>query len=108
MARYEISSQEKGGAYPDGVTYTLRDGARQAEAIIVPELGCNCIEFRTTPDGDPTPADSAHVVDVFVPPVECERTARRAVYGRQPDPVPVSQPRPRWRVRVRGSDVPHG
>ena len=68
MSRYEITSQEKGGAYPEGVTYYLRDAARQAEAVIVPELGCNCIEFRTTPDGDPTDADSAHVVDVFVPP----------------------------------------
>ncbi len=72
MARYEWKQETRDGLQ----AIILRDGERLAEAVIYPELGCNCVAFRTTPDGEAQGASgegagersSADVVDVFVPP----------------------------------------
>ncbi len=70
MSRYEIEHIRVAGF----AAIRLRDDARQADAVIVPELGCNCISFRTTPDDDTTP-DAAEravtgAVEIFVPPTD--------------------------------------
>lgn len=70
MSRYDWKQETRDGLQ----AYILRDNERLAEAVIYPELGCNCVEFRTTPDdgnasGKSGGARSAsEVVDVFVPP----------------------------------------
>ena len=68
MSRYEIKEETRSGFQ----AYCLLDHQRHAEAVVVPELGNNCIIFRTTPDGDAqTEAGSVEaVVDVFVPPAD--------------------------------------
>ena len=72
MSRYEWKQETRNGLK----AVILRDNERLAEAVIYPELGCNCVEFRTTPDEDNTPGESrtnytaADVVDVFVPPAD--------------------------------------
>jgi aldose 1-epimerase len=70
MARYQITQAPAHGA----TAYHLKDAGRRAEAVLYPELGNNCVEFRTTPDPDGKDAhggDSAPV-DVFVPPDSVE------------------------------------
>jgi hypothetical protein len=45
MSRYRVTQQY---IQVHGVTaYYLADTERQADAILYPELGCNCVEFRT-------------------------------------------------------------
>ena len=71
MSRYEWKQETRYGMK----AVILRDNERLAEAVIYPELGCNCVEFRTTPDNSPDDANSrkrneSDVVDVFVPPAD--------------------------------------
>ena len=65
MSRYESEQTTVAGF----AAYRLRDTVRQAEAVIIPELGCNCVSFRTTPDGVSASATS-EPVDIFVPPAD--------------------------------------
>lgn len=62
MSRYEILQETVEGLE----AYRLLDHGRLAEAVVYPELGNNCLVFRTTPDGSEHPT-AADVVDVFIP-----------------------------------------
>lgn len=65
MSRYQIIL-----SYTNGYsTITLRDHQRRAEAVLYPELGNNCLVFRTTPDSDGNDAEGNALppVDIFVP-----------------------------------------
>ncbi len=74
MARYQVTPRAAYG----GTAYQLNDAVRRAEAVLYPEFGNNCAEFRTTPDPDGRDAagqDSAPV-DLFVPPGDMEELRR--------------------------------
>ena len=66
MSRYEIH-HEAGFGF---ISYRLLDHQRHAEAAVYPELGNNCVIFRTTPDPDHDSemAQPVDAVDVFMPP----------------------------------------
>ena len=58
--RYQIRRENT----EHGDAVLLQDTARNAEATVYPELGNNCVAFRTTPDGDETTSE----VEVLLPP----------------------------------------
>lgn len=64
MSRYKLTTNIKSGF----TGYHLVDTARRAEAVVYPELGCNCLVFRTTPDSDETVSSDiiSEPVDIFV------------------------------------------
>lgn len=66
MSRYQTTQRHEHGA----AAFFLTDAARRAEVIVYPELGNNCVVFRTTPPPDNAGATEATIepVDVFVPP----------------------------------------
>ncbi|HZT44167.1 MAG TPA: hypothetical protein VFA07_18525 [Chthonomonadaceae bacterium] len=66
MSRYQVAQRREHGA----AAFFLIDEARRAEAVVYPELGNNCVAFRTTPDPDGAGASgtATEPVDVFVPP----------------------------------------
>ena len=68
MPRYEIIEETQGG-FP---TFRLKDNERKSEAIVVPEFGNNCTEYRTTPGNAQNSEMISEMVDVFVPPVKLE------------------------------------
>ncbi|HZP82587.1 MAG TPA: aldose 1-epimerase [Chthonomonadaceae bacterium] len=74
MARYQITTHP---AYA-GTVYHLHDTVRRAEAVLYPEFGNNCAEFRTTPDPDGKDASGADCtpVELFVPPADMEDLRR--------------------------------
>lgn len=64
--------------------YRLRDTARQAEAVIYPEYGANCVSFRTTPERAHDTDAFGEPVDVLVPPDQVEDLQRSPFYGGTP------------------------
>ncbi len=66
MSRYQVSS----GVVQGETAYRLADTDRQAEAVVYPALGNNCVAFRTTPDVDgPSAAGGDDApVDLLLPP----------------------------------------
>ncbi|HLV79883.1 MAG TPA: aldose 1-epimerase [Chthonomonadaceae bacterium] len=66
MSRYQTARRYEHGAE----AFRLTDEARHAEAVVYPELGNNCVVFRTTPDSNGGERSGAALepVDVFVPP----------------------------------------
>lgn len=68
MSRYEIIQETRSGLQ----AYRLLDHQRYAEAVVYPELGNNCVVFRTTPDPDHNnqTSEATDVVDVFMPPAD--------------------------------------
>ena len=82
MSRYEISSYYDHGR----IVYHMVDRERRAEALLYPELGNNCIVFRTTPDPDGRDGSGAECepVDLFVPPDHPEELVNSPFYAGQP------------------------
>jgi aldose 1-epimerase len=65
MSRYQIETYQENRRF----VYRLTDSNRRAEALLYPELGNNCVVFRTTPDpdGKDSAGQESDPVDVFVP-----------------------------------------
>ncbi|MCW3055154.1 MAG: galactose mutarotase-like enzyme [Chthonomonadales bacterium] len=82
MSRYQIAQEEAHGT----TAYRLTDTARRAEAVLYPAFGNNCVEFRTTPDGEGQGGenDLTEPVDVFLPPDNVEDLAHSPFHGGQP------------------------
>ncbi len=84
MSRYAIRSER---AF-DATAYFLTDADRQAEAVIYPELGFNCVRFRTTPDipngAAPSTSLSTMPTDVFVPPDDVRDLRKVPFHGGNP------------------------
>lgn len=70
MSQYAIRETDLSGA----AAYRLVDSATGASALVCPELGANCLEFATTPDG-------GKPVDVLVPPAD-PQTLRESPFHR--------------------------
>jgi aldose 1-epimerase len=82
MARYQVDTETREGR----TLCQLRDTRRRAEALLYPELGNNCVAFRTTPDPDGRLADGTECapVDLFVPPDNLEDLRRSPFHAGQP------------------------
>jgi aldose 1-epimerase len=76
MPRYHITQETRNGAE----AWILTDTDRRAEAVLYPQYGNNCTEFRTTPDNDST----TETVDIFVPPAHLEDFANSPFHAGQP------------------------
>lgn len=77
MARYQVTMQASQGA----MAYHLLDLQRHAEAVLYPDFGFNCTEFRTTPDGSDA---NALPIDVFVPPAHVKDLQVSPFHAGQP------------------------
>ena len=77
MSRYQLIVRQQNGR----TAYILKDHLRRAEAVLYPELGNNCLEFRTTPDGttDDTPPS-----EIFVPTDDLEALIDSPFHAGQP------------------------
>jgi aldose 1-epimerase len=82
MQRYQLTIRPQNGA----VATVLQDHLRRAEAVLYPELGNNCLEFRTTPDPDGTTASGEEClpVDVFVPTNDLDSLRSTPFHSGQP------------------------
>ncbi len=82
MSRYQITLSQNSGY----TTLTLRDHVRRAEAVIYPELGNNCLVFRTTPDPDGNDAQQSPLppVDVFVSTEDIDSLKASPFHAGQP------------------------
>lgn len=82
MSRYEVTQRQAHGA----TAFHLTDAERRAEAVLYPDLGNNCVEFRTTPDpGTSFFAEAGDgPIDLFVPPDSVEDLRHTPFHGGQP------------------------
>lgn len=82
MTRYQVLQRSENGL----TAYHLIDRERRAEAVLYPELGNNCVEFRTTPDPDGLGANGSAIepVDLFMPPDPLENLRQSPAHGGQP------------------------
>ncbi len=82
MSRYSIETEKIGKSF----AFRLRDHARRAEAVLFPEFGNNCTEFRTTPGPDGLLPDGSRseAIDIFVPPAEVEELRTNPSHAGQP------------------------
>ncbi len=82
MSRYQLILRQQNGLS----AYILRDHQRRAEAVLYPELGNNCVEFRTTPDpdGDSKGGEALPPVDIFVATDDLESLKTHPFHSGQP------------------------
>lgn len=82
MSRYQLIIRRQHGL----TAYIFRDHARRAEAVLYPELGNNCVEFRTTPDpdGENPQGEAIPPVDVFVATNDLESLKTHPFHSGQP------------------------
>lgn len=82
MSRYTIQTEKIGNT----IAFRLQDQSRRAEALLYPEFGNNCTEFRTTPGPDGRLEDGTEcgVIDIFVPPVNVEDLQHNPSHAGQP------------------------
>jgi aldose 1-epimerase len=78
MSRYQVTPRAAYG----GTAYQLTDSVRRAEAVLYPDFGNNCTEFRTTPDpvGKDAAGQDCASVDLFVPPEDMEELRRNSPF----------------------------
>lgn len=82
MSRYQLILRQQHGL----TAYIFRDHERRAEAVLYPELGNNCVEFRTTPDpdGDSPEGEASPPVDIFVATDDLESLKTHPFHSGQP------------------------
>jgi aldose 1-epimerase len=82
MSRYQVQTGSMQGA----AAYYLTDDLRGAQAVVLPEIGCNCIEFRTTPEaGDRGMTDDNSLpVEVFVPTEDLNALRQNPIHAGLP------------------------
>jgi aldose 1-epimerase len=82
MSRYQIDRQTAQGAE----AYCLHDSERQAEAVLYPAFGNNCVVFRTTPDPDGRTPEGRPIdpVDMLMPPDNVTDLADAPFHGGNP------------------------
>ena len=103
MSRYEVVARPMQGV----TAYILTDTARRAEAVLVPEYGNNCVEFRTTPEPDGKDAKGADCapVDVFQPPAQWADLRDSPFHAGQPILFPLPNRVREGQVTFEGKEV---